>query len=454
LKHLIRPLALATLALAAVLPLGAYAQGNPALVEASLRDASRRYVPDELLVQFKPRLDASVKDRVLSRLQARVHDDVKLASQRTDGRGDLHVVKLPPGLAVLAAIRALQADGDVDWSEPNWIYGHTATSTDPKFTDGSLWGMYGAATTPANQYGIAAADAWAENKTCDDGVYVAVIDEGAQYQHQDLRGQFWVNPFDPVDGADNDGNGLIDDVRGWDFHFNDNTTYDGVVDDHGTHVSGTIGAKANSKGVVGVCWNITLISVKFLGPNGGTTANAVKSVDYVTDLKTRHGLNIVATNNSWGGGGFSTALQDAITRAGAAEILFVAAAGNDSDNTDTFPHYPSSYNNANIISVASIASNGTLSSFSNFGLTTVDLGAPGSSIWSTVPGPILRPRYASYSGTSMATPHTTGAVAMYASLHPGSTAAQIKAAILGSVVPTPSLAGKTVTGGRLSVVGF
>jgi subtilisin family serine protease len=278
------------------------------------------------------------------------------------------------------------------------------------------------------------------------------------HTHSELAGNKWVNPYDATDGVDNDGNQYVDDVNGWDFAGNDNTVFDGAGDDHGTHVAGTIaGRGGNGAGVAGVCWNLTLISAKFLGNHGGTTANAIKAVDYLTDLKTRHGINIVASNNSWGGGGFSQALQDAIERANAANILFVAAAGNESTNIDATPSYPAGYPNANIISVAAIDKTGALASFSNYGATKVHLGAPGVAIVSTVPvkskGSVTE-GYASYSGTSMATPHVTGAAAMYASSHPGATAAQIKAAILSSVVPTPSLAGKTITGGRLNVSGF
>lgn len=180
-------------------------------------------------------------------------------------------------------------------------------------------------------------------------------------------------------------------------------------------------------------------------------------MDYFTDLKVRHGLNLVATNNSWGGGGYSQALRDAIDRANVSGILFIAAAGNNTNNNDVNLSYPASYDNGNIIAVASINSSGALSSFSNYGANLVDLGAPGEAIISTVPvsskGKIAS-SYASYSGTSMATPHVTGACALYAASHPGATASEIKNAILGSVIATTSLTSKTFTKGRLNVSGF
>jgi subtilisin family serine protease len=221
---------------------------------------------------------------------------------------------------------------------------------------------------------------------------------------------------------------------------------------------GTTLGSDNGIGVAGVCWSVKLLNAKFLGSRGGTTANAVKSVDYFTDLKARHGINLVATSNSWGGGGFSQALADAITRANTAGILFIAAAGNSTYNCDTSTAcYPAEYTSANVLTVASITSTGAISSFSNYGATTIDIGAPGSAIWSTVPksskGKIIA-SYASYSGTSMATPHVSGAAALYAAYHPGSSAATIKGAIMSSATPTASLSGKTVTGGRLNVSGF
>ena len=357
---------------------------------------------------------------------------------------------------------------ETEYVEPNYIYTHSATSNDPYFTNGSLWGMYGDASSPANQYGSQAAEAWAVGHTGSNTVYVGIIDEGVMYSHPDLDANIFVNSFDPVDGIDNDGNGYKDDIRGWDFVSNDNTTFDGTSDDHGTHVAGTIGAEGgNGVGVAGVCWNVKIITAKFLGISGGTTANAIKAIDYITDLKTRHGLNIVATNNSWGGGGFSQALQDAIERANAANILFVAAAGNGGsdgvgDNNDAVDNYPSNYPNDNIIAVASITSGGARSSFSNYGPTKVDIGAPGSGIYSTLPQATRKGKgsgtvtgtYGSYSGTSMATPHVTGAAALYAASNPGANAATIKNAILSSAVPTPSLSGLVVSNGRLNVSGF
>jgi subtilisin family serine protease len=208
--------------------------------------------------------------------------------------------------------------------------------------------------------------------------------------------------------------------------------------------------------VSGVCWTVKLISAKFLGKRGGTTANAIKSVDYMTGLKAR-GMNLVATNNSWGGGGFSQGLRDAIERANTAGILFIAAAGNSGVNNDSSPHYPSSYDNANIISVASITSTGAMSSFSNYGANSVDICAPGSSITSTLPkrqGNRVVSAYGSYSGTSMATPHVTGAAALYKARNTNASANDVKSAILGSATGTASCAGKTTTGGRLNVAGF
>ncbi|KGM55614.1 peptidase S8 [Lysobacter daejeonensis GH1-9] len=455
-----QPIRTAVLAGAVVASLGlssaAFAGGRPDLVISGL-NAGRAHQANELLVKFRDGTTAAQQTAVRQGLGASKIDVVRAGNSQ---RGEVALMRLPAGRDLSATISALSRNAAVEYAEPNWIYTHSATSNDTYYTNGSLWGMYGDASSPANQYGSQAAEAWAGGHTDCGNVVVGVIDEGIYYNHEDLAANIWSNPYDPVDGVDNDGNGYVDDTRGWDFDGgSNNINSGGANDDHGTHVSGTIaGVGGNGKGVAGVCWSgVKLISAKFLGRRGGTTANAIKAVDYITDLKTRHGMNIVATNNSWGGGGFSQGLSDAITRANTANILFIAAAGNSAYDNDAQASYPSNYPQANIIAVASTTSTGGLSSFSQWGATTVDIGAPGSGIWSTVPvsskGAVVS-GYSSYNGTSMATPHVTGAAALYASSHPGATAADIKAAIMNSAVPTPSLQGKVVTGGRLNASGF
>lgn len=428
-------------------------QSATTIEKAGYQGPRQEFVPGEVLVKFTSGLAAAKRGGILRSVNAVVSEKIVTQAMRNNGDNEgLTLVKT--SMTTPAAVAAFRSSPGVEYAEPNYYYYHDAVSNDPLYTNGSLWGMYGDGTSPANQYGSQAGEAWAAGHTGSNTVYVGVIDEGAQWAHEDLAGQIWTNQFDPVDGIDNDGNGYKDDIRGWDFNRNDNSTYDGTTDDHGTHVSGTIGAiGGNAKGVVGVCWNIKIISLKFLGGGGGTTANAIKAVDYATDLKTRHGLNLVATNNSWGGGGFSQGLKDAIDRANAANILFVAAAGNNGTNNDATPSYPASYTSANIIAVAALTSSGALASYSQYGATSVDLGAPGSGVYSTLPNNAGN-KYGSYSGTSMATPHVTGGVALYASTHPGSSAATIKSAILGSTVATASLSGKCVSGGRLNVSSF
>ena len=464
------PILQGTLAAAALIALAACSTDAPTVVppddrvSAAVGDRPARvdagppqFEPGEIIVRFKA--DANEQTRGAAMRAARADMAEKILTKAMRRGGDEEgIAKLKTTGSMADAIAALLASGAVEYAEPNWIYQHEAVSNDTYFTNGSLWGMQGDASSPANEFGSQAAEAWAAGKTDCSNVYVGIIDEGYMYTHTDLAANAATNPGESANGRDDDGNGLVDDIYGWDFAGNNSSVFDGTGDDHGTHVAGTIGgAGGNGRGVAGVCWSVKLLGAKFLGSNGGTTANAVKAVDYFTDLKTRHGINLVATSNSWGGGGFSQALSDAIGRANAANILFVAAAGNSSANCEVTACYPASYATENVIAVASITSSGALSSFSNYGATTIDIGAPGSGIWSTVPTGTknrVSSGYASYSGTSMATPHVSGAAALYAATRPGSTAAQIKAAILGAAVPTASLAGKTVTGGRLNVSAF
>lgn len=300
----------------------------------------------------------------------------------------------------------------VKYAEPNYILRAIGMPDDPRFPE--LWGMHNTGQTG----GVADADidapeAW-DVTTGSSDVIIGVIDTGVDYNHPDLQANMWVNPGEiPGNGIDDDGNGVIDDVHGFSSANNNGDPMDG--NGHGTHVSGTIGAKGNNGlGVVGVNWDVKIIGCQFLTPAGtGSTADAIACIDYMTDLKVNHGVDIKATNNSWGGGGFSQALKDSIEAAGEAGILFLAAAGNDTSDNDVSPHYPSNYESDIVMSIASTDSSDGISWFSNWGATSVDMAAPGSAILSTVPGG----GYESYSGTSMATPMVTGVAALVWSIN-------------------------------------
>lgn len=421
---------------------------------SSLKSASIQgiydMVPNEVLVKFKDGVDASKKASILDKFGGRLKEKIltKMMEKVGDKEGISLITVKGNSLDAIAKAKGLP---EIEYAEPNYIYTHEVVSNDPYFTNGSLWGMNGT-------FGCQAQVAWGNNHTGISAVYVGIIDEGFMYTHEDLAPNAGNRNEIAGNKKDDDGNGFVDDTYGWNFVANNNIVFEGVSDDHGTHVAGTIdGVGGNGKGVAGVCWNVRLIDAKFLGTTGGTTANAVKAVDYFTNLKATTHINLVATNNSWGGGGFSQSLYDAISRANAADILFIAAAGNSGTNNDVTASYPSNYELPNVIAVAAITKTGALATFSQYGLTTVDIGAPGDAIYSTVPkksGNKIISAYASYSGTSMATPHVTGAAALYASTHSGASAAVIKKAILDAAVATPSLNGKCVTGGRLNVIGF
>ena len=369
-----------------------------------------------------------------------------------DGRWGWSAVDLGGGFHTLATpgvgveqvtAWAARATG-VSRLEPDFTLTRSLLPNDPSFSQ--LWGL-----SNTGQSGgvvdadIDAAEAW-NVTTGSRSVVIGVIDSGIDVSHPDLAANIWRNPGEIAgNGIDDDRNGYVDDVTGWDFVSNDNVPQDG--DGHGTHVAGTIGAVGNDgRGVVGVNWQVSLLPLKFLSDSGsGSTSAAIAAINYATALRNR-GVNIVATNNSWGGGGFSSSLRDAIRAHGQAGILFVAAAGNESANNDTTPAWPANYAEANVISVAALDRSDQLASFSNFGATTVHVGAPGVAIYSTTPGN----RYASFNGTSMAAPHVAGIAGLLAAANPQATMAEIRSAILDSVVRVPSLAGRSTTGGRVN----
>jgi subtilisin family serine protease len=430
-------------------------QGNPGGLDRAI------FVPNQVLIQFNAEASDEQIAQVLNRGLLRVLEHVQTGPMRDKGEHGLTVAFT--GLPVEQAIERLSKHPAVDFVEPNWVYS-TQVSNDPGYTDGKLWGMYGDITSPINEYGSKAGQAWAAGATGSSKVYIGIIDTGVDVGHPDLKQNAWKNPFDPVDGVDRDRNGYVDDRHGWNFYSNNRHVYESATEDrHGTHVAGTIAAKGgNGIGVAGINWHVTFITAKFLGSGGGSTSHAVRAVDYMTDLKKRHGLNIVAINASWGGGGYSRALHDALLRAAKAGILFVAAAGNNGSDNDKTIFYPASYDTRqgtktetaagfnSVISVAAIDKSGKKASFSNYGAKTVHLGAPGVGIYSTNP----LERYANSSGTSMAAPHVTGAVALYASLVPKASASEIRNAILRAAIPTPALKGITETGGRLDIAGL
>ncbi|MEY4990174.1 MAG: hypothetical protein RIS08_400 [Actinomycetota bacterium] len=366
----------------------------------------------------------------------------------------LYQVELDPFTSYESQISAIAKSEGVAFAEPNYLIQVRDTSNDPRVISEETWGLYASSSTSA--FGANAAGAWANGYTGSKAVYVAVIDSGIDVTHPDLAGNMWVNSGELVgNGIDDDANGFVDDINGYDFLNGDGSVFDANEHPHGTHVAGTIGAVGgNGVGVAGVAWNINLISAKIANSQGAsTTVDAIRAIDYVTMLRTKKGLDIIATNNSWGGTGYSKALEDAIKRGGDVGIIFVAAAGNDGQNLDSFNQYPAEYDCTTphrpfdcVVSVAAIGQNGNLAGYSNYSGTAVDIAAPGTNILSTVPG-----GYDMLSGTSMAAPHVTGAIAMCLASYRGITAKQAIEKLKATAVSNPSLSGKVVTGGHLNV---
>jgi subtilisin family serine protease len=338
----------------------------------------------------------------------------------------------------------LRRQPGVEYAEPDYrVHVDAQFPDDPRF--GELWGLHNTGQSGGSpDADVDAPEAW-DQTTGDSSLVVGVIDTGVDYTHEDLAANMWRNPGETENGLDDDGNGYVDDV----FGVNCITGTGDPFDDHyhGTHVAGTIGAVGdNGIGVAGMSWNVRIMALKFLDSGGGGwTSDAIECLEYATAMRA-NGVNVRLTSNSWGGGGFSQALEDAIRASGQAGMLFVVAAGNDGIDIDLEPDYPASYDLDSMISVAATDRNDALAYFSNIGVTNVDLAAPGVSILSTSPGN----GYRLLQGTSMATPHVSGAAALIWARHPSASAAAVKSLLLASVDPLASVAGRVATSGRLN----
>ncbi|MHC4645789.1 MAG: S8 family serine peptidase [Planctomycetota bacterium] len=413
--------------------------------------ANAPYKPDELIVRFAPKAKGkqfsnAEKQHILTSLGG---GSIKRNFKLVPG---LTTVKLPPGMTVQKALRGFNKAKGILYAQPNYRLEATDLfPDDPRFNE--LWGMHNTGQTDGfEDADIDAPQAWAITTDAPE-IVVAVLDTGVDYTHPDLKDNIWVNEaeLNGIAGEDDDGNGYIDDIHGYDFVNSDGDPIDDHY--HGTHVAGTIGAVGNNReGVAGICWNVRIMALKFLdSEGGGWTEDAIVSLQY----SVRMGANL--TNNSYGGGGYNQAFKDAIDAAGAAGQVFVAAAGNENDDTDITPHYPSSYDCESIISVMATDKYDYMSSFSNSGLVSVDLGAPGSSILSTFPtyfttAMVLKgylPHYYTIGGTSMASPHVAGACALVMAYNPALTNIEVKNVLMRSVDNT--LSWLCASGGRLNL---
>lgn len=396
----------------------------------------KAFADGEVLVKFKNGTDSS---RI-------AQTNAFVGASLAETLGDLGWVrvKLPVGMSVEKAIEDYKKYGEIEAVQPNFYYHLLATPNDPQYPNTGMYGL-GKISAPA---------AW-DMTTGSSTVVVADIDTGMRYTHEDLAANAWTNSGEtPNNGVDDDGNGFIDDYYGYDFRFNDPDPLD--EHGHGTHTAGTIGAVGNNGvGVTGVNWNVKLMTIKIYsaGAADSTSAMLVNAYNYVRLMKNR-GVNIRVTNNSYAdcpeACGYDQATKDALEALGDAGVLNVFAAGNNGGrNIDTQPLYPASYNLPSILSVASSTSTDTRSSFSNIGAVSVDLAAPGSGIYSTTFG--SNSSYGGMSGTSMATPHVTGAAALLSSFNPNLSATSLKATLMNTVDVLANWNGLVKTGGRLNV---
>ncbi len=423
---------------------------------ASLADLSAlaidpcAYDPSAILVRFRSEaVGLSAATQALTAADLPIAADILSGTQIERAFRvvpGLQRVQLSGGVAVDAALAAYRADPRVLYAEPDYRVHLTISPNDPQFA--SQWALQNVGQTGGKlDADIDAPEAW-DVTTGSSSTIVAVIDTGVDYTHPDLAANTWVNAaeLNGTPGRDDDGNGYADDLYGYDFVNHDGNPMDDH--NHGTHVAGTIGAAGNNGvGVAGINWHVRIMALKFLDASGsGSTSDAIEALNYAV----ANGVKV--SNNSWGGDPYSQALYDAVRNARDAGHVFVTAAGNGNifgigQNNDAAPFYPASYDLDNIVAVAATDHNDNLAVFSNYGAAGVDLAAPGVNILSTT----RNNTYGSSSGTSMATPHVAGALALVRDLHPDWTYRQAIDQVLGTVDPVPALQGKTASGGRLNL---
>jgi len=337
-------------------------------------------VPGELLVKYKPGVHRKTVSNLARGLGVSTIQKIKFISADH--------IQLPSDLTVHEALEMYRNDPNVEWAEPNYIRRAMAVSSpDDTFFD-TLWGLYNTGQNVNNTYGeigedIDILEAWEQTTDCS-ALIIAIIDSGIDLNHPDIRNNIWTNPGEIAgNGIDDDGNGYIDDIHGWNFVNNNNDLSDS--NDHGTHAAGVIAAQGNnSKGTSGVCWSAKIMPLKFLDTHGtGSSIDEIKAIEYAV----ANGAKII--NASFGEDGYLTGEYNAVQAAGNAGLLFVASAGNFGFNNDSLPQnekiYPGSYDLANIISVAASDQNGKLPAWSNYGISTVDVAAPGTDIYGPIP---------------------------------------------------------------------
>jgi len=339
-------------------------------------------IPDEKTLQAARYLSGEILVKFKSETSSRTMNALNYAIGAVNVRELRHIgvqrIKLPDSADMKEAIAYYRSKPDVEYAEPNYIVRKAVIPNDSGFTQ--QWGLNNAGQTGGTiDADIDAPEAW-DITAGSNNIVIAVIDTGVAYGHPDLAGNIWQNTDEiPANGVDDDGNGYVDDVYGWDFI--DNDGYPEDLDSHGTHVAGIIASRGNNgTGGTGVMWSAKIMALRFLGVTGvGDVANAAQAIIYAAD----NGARII--NASWGGYDYSTPLYNAIDYARSKGVLFVAAAGNDAQNIDGSPFYPAGFTLPNILSVAASDSNDNLAYFSNYGATSVDLAAPGVAIYSTVP---------------------------------------------------------------------